>query len=114
MNCGYCGKAHTSGNDRCRGCGVQKSSETVSVREPVQRQLRARVAHQKRLKRAFIDIPIINFVIGITSAALPIFVYFALMYVQTMYEGDEIISGFTMLVGAVVVVMLFANLISDT
>ena len=113
MNCGYCGKAHSSGNDRCRGCGVPKSSETVSATEPKQRQLRARVVQPKRHTRAFTDIPVINFVIGLGAAASPIFGYFALMYVQVHFAGSEIVSGFVLMLGALIFCALIMNLVGE-
>jgi len=113
MNCGYCGKAHSSGNDRCRGCGVPKSSESVLTKEPKRKQIRARVFQPTRLTRAFSDIPIINFVIGLGVAASPILGYFALVYVHTHYAGSEIVSGFVIMAGLVILGAFFVNLIED-
>lgn len=42
MNCRYCGNAHTSDNDWCRGCGVEKSATTVSNTAIRQRKIHAR------------------------------------------------------------------------
>jgi len=114
MNCRYCGKAHSSPNDRCRGCGVPKSSETVSAKEPKQKQLRARVIQPKRLKRTFSDVPVVNFVIGLGAAATPVFAYIALMYVQVQHAGSEIVSGFTLLVGVILFAILFMSLFGDS
>lgn len=110
MYCGYCGKAHTSNNDRCRGCGVSKSSRTVSTKAIRKKKLRARVAEPKQLNRVFTDIPVINFIIGLGAAASPIIGYFTLLQIQVHYQGSELVSSFVMLVTALFFLALLVRL----